>query len=187
MNKGVLNSVGSAIEDIASSIAKSDWYAAVKPKGLDAEVASYVARSPKYLDSIAQQEIRDTFSGHMTDDIEAAIKQINAKNLESSIDEHLKDMEGVPDAIIDVVKERASAALKDVNGDKIASRMTKTERIMTMPKAYFNPEDAKVKSTRIKTAVAAYAGVAIGGRYLSGGTLTTDNYGRKDIAGVPFL
>lgn len=52
---------------------------------------------------------------------------------------------------------------------------------------YFSNPDKKIKNTRIATAAATYAGVTIGGRYLSGGTLTSDNYGQKDIAGIPFL
>lgn len=187
MNKGVLNSVGASIEDVAGSIAKSDWYAAVKPKSMQDELASYVARSPKYLNDIAQNEVRATFGTHLTDDIEAAIKQINAKNLEASIDEQFKDMGDIPESMLEMIKKRASMAIQDVNGGEVTKRMSSLERAWAIPKAYFNPEDAKVKSTRIKTAVAAYAGIAIGGRYLSGGTLTTDNYGRKDIAGVPFL
>ena len=55
------------------------------------------------------------------------------------------------------------------------------------PQAYFKNPDKKVRNTRIGTAVGAYAALSVGGRYLQGGTLTTDQYGRKDIAGIPFL
>lgn len=47
--------------------------------------------------------------------------------------------------------------------------------------------DAEHGASRIKTAAAAGAGVAIGARLLSGGTLTQTNTGQRDIAGVPFI
>lgn len=56
-----------------------------------------------------------------------------------------------------------------------------------MPVAYFNNPDKTIRDSRIKTAIGGYATLAIGGRIMSGGSLTADSYGRKDIAGVPFL
>lgn len=52
---------------------------------------------------------------------------------------------------------------------------------------YFGHPDAKVRQRRITAVAGTYAGVAVGGRLLSGGTLTEDNYGRRDIAGIPFI
>ena len=54
-------------------------------------------------------------------------------------------------------------------------------------KTYFNNPDPKIRQQRIAAVAGTYGAVAIGGRYLSGGTVTRDNYGRKDIAGVPFI
>lgn len=67
---------------------------------------------------------------------------------------------------------------------KEASILTK---LVETPKAYFTNPDKDIRNTRIKTAVAGYAAASVGGRYLSGGTLTRDSYGRNDIAGVPFI
>ena len=36
-------------------------------------------------------------------------------------------------------------------------------------------------------AITAYAGIAVGGRLLNGGSLTTNNRGERDIAGIPFI
>lgn len=36
-------------------------------------------------------------------------------------------------------------------------------------------------------AVGLYAGVTVGGRLLSGGTLTTNSRGERDIVGIPFI
>lgn len=61
------------------------------------------------------------------------------------------------------------------------------ERVTTIPQAYFTNPDKDIRKARITTTVVGYAGLAVGGRYLSGGTLTRDSYGRNDIAGVPFV
>lgn len=60
-------------------------------------------------------------------------------------------------------------------------------KYFNMPRAYFDVTDDSIKKARIATAVGGYAAVSVGGRYLSGGTLTRDNYWQKDIAGVPFF
>lgn len=40
---------------------------------------------------------------------------------------------------------------------------------------------------RLAAVGAAYAGVNVAGRYISGGTLTRNNDGERDIAGIPFI
>jgi hypothetical protein len=189
MNGKVLNSLGAGIDDVAASIAKSDWYKSVIPKNMNSELASYVAGSPKITSAMAQDSVRDTLKSRMdiTPEIEEAIQKISAENIDETVDAALKDIGNIPDAVADIMKQRANDSVTNIDGSKIVRKMTKTERYMNMPKAYFSHPDKKVRDTRIATAAAAYAGVAIGGRYLSGGTLTSDNYGRKDIAGVPFL
>lgn len=51
---------------------------------------------------------------------------------------------------------------------------------------YLNP-DKKTRNTRIAASVGTVSAVSVGGRFLSGGTLTRDQYGQKDIAGIPFI
>lgn len=53
--------------------------------------------------------------------------------------------------------------------------------------AYFTNPDKAIRNTRIAAAAGAYGGVAIASRYMNGGTLTRDQYGRRDIAGIPFI
>ena len=65
--------------------------------------------------------------------------------------------------------------------------MSIPDKIMKYPQAYFKNPDKEIRNTRIGTAVGVYTALSVGGRYLQGGTLTTDEYGRKDIAGIPFL
>lgn len=54
-----------------------------------------------------------------------------------------------------------------------------------MAKGYFG--DETYGKTRIKTAVGVGAATAVGVRYLSGGNLTTNTQGERDIAGIPFI
>ena len=54
-------------------------------------------------------------------------------------------------------------------------------------KTYFNNPDPKIKQQRITAVAGTYGTLAVGGRLLSGGTITEDNYGRRDIAGIPFI
>lgn len=189
MNGKILNNLGAGIDDVAASIAKSDWYKSVVPKNINSELASYVAGSPKMTSAMAQDSVRDALKSRMeiTPEIEEAIQKISSDNLDESVDAALNDIGNIPDAVADIMKKRANESVSNIDGSKIVRKMTKTERYMNIPKAYFSHPDKKVRDTRIATAAAAYAGVTIGGRYLSGGTLTSDNYGRKDIAGVPFL
>lgn len=61
------------------------------------------------------------------------------------------------------------------------------KKMIMYPKAYYSNPDKKIRNTRIAATAGAVGAVAVGGRYLSGGTLTTDRYGQKDIVGIPFI
>lgn len=52
---------------------------------------------------------------------------------------------------------------------------------------YFNHPDKAIKEQRIAAVAGAYAGVSVGTRLLSGGSITHDEYGQRDIAGIPFI
>ena len=52
-------------------------------------------------------------------------------------------------------------------------------------KGYFG--DEVYGKARRQTAIVGAAGIGIGGRYLSGGNLTTNAQGERNIAGVPFI
>ena len=53
--------------------------------------------------------------------------------------------------------------------------------------AYYLSPDKKTRNTRIAATVGTISAVSVGGRFLSGGTLTRDQYGQKNIAGIPFI
>ena len=54
-------------------------------------------------------------------------------------------------------------------------------------KDYFFSGDMGTNAMRWGAAATAYGGVAVGTRVLTGGSATTNNQGRRDIAGIPFI
>lgn len=86
-----------------------------------------------------------------------------------------------------IVKPQVANDVHGLNAETVIPGIGMGNYILNVPRAYYSNPDPKIRNTRIAATVGAYAGVAIGGRYLSGGTLTTDSYGRKDIAGIPFI
>ena len=74
--------------------------------------------------------------------------------------------------------DSVNSALKEVTGkDKMG--------YLKFAQGYFG--DKTYGKTRVKAAVGAYAAGAVGTRYLSGGSLTSNAQGERDIAGIPFI
>ena len=109
-------------------------------------------------------------------------KKINIKSFEADIDKLELD-ENTSNTLKRVTKNIIEKEQKNVDVES----MSIPDKIMKYPQAYFKNPDKEIRNTRIGTTVGAYTALSVGGRYLQGGTLTTDQYGRKDIAGIPFL
>lgn len=115
---------------------------------------------------------------------EALIKNFDINNAEQSLTEILKEV-GINS---EPIKEKTMSEInKRINhaGEQVINN-SNAFKTFDVP-AYFLDKDKKTVATRIGTTVAGIGTVNIAGRYLSGGTLTTDRYGRKDIAGIPFV
>lgn len=52
---------------------------------------------------------------------------------------------------------------------------------------YFGDPVGGMGRTRAITTAGAYAGVSVGGRVVSGGSITRNSDGERDIAGIPFI
>ena len=76
---------------------------------------------------------------------------------------------------------------KPIDREKAINSIGKNKKMIVYPKTYYSNPDKTIKNTRIAATAGAVGAIAVGGRYLSGGTLTTDRYGQKDIAGIPFI
>lgn len=91
-------------------------------------------------------------------------------------------------SIDDVVSMNEQAnSLISGSSDDIKNVIGKVNYYGNMGKAYFHPQSKKVLRDRVAAAAGIYAGVNIGGRVIQGGSITRDEYGQKDIAGIPFV
>lgn len=80
-----------------------------------------------------------------------------------------------------------SIAEKGFNG---ANPLDKAKMIGSGIADYYNPlsdQSVATKALRYGATAGAVSAGAVGARYISGGTMTEDKDGNKDIAGVPFL
>ena len=199
VNNKILNTVGSKIQDIASSVANSKWAESIIPsvQELNQTMVKNISSSKKFLDKQAQlgaKEALEKIGNIPKEEAEKISKTVSSKNLDKSI-EDLRDTvsKKIPkdkniDNVLNAVKKRAEKTMsKEPDLESILQTMNPIEKYANYPKAYFTNPDKKVRNTRIGTAIGAYTALSVGGRYLQGGTLTTDQYGRKDIAGIPFL
>ena len=191
--------VGTKVQDVAKSI-----IGRLTPTvdELNETMVKNISSSSKYLDSQAQlggTQALERAAGISNDEATGIAKNISAKNLDESIESLRDDISKIIsddtdiDKVLAAMKSRSS---KNIEAEPSVESVTENmksvlgvpvEKYEQYAKAYFTNPDKQIKNTRIAAATTAYAGIAIGGRYLSGGTLTTDSYGRKDIAGVPFL
>ena len=88
---------------------------------------------------------------------------------------------------IDHYKKVIGGAFKDTTPVDVYSKLGPVDKAFSNVKTYFTTPDKQVRTTRILTAVGAYETMAIGNRVLNGGSITRDQYGQKDLAGVPFI
>lgn len=130
-------------------------------------------------------KLKKMFAKGKWGDAEGLKKKVSSIIGEDS--EIYKDFVGSLDASLDKLKPET------FTGNNVAGRIGTLNYIFNAPKAYFNPLDEAgklnkdVARTRKLTAFGAYAGVTVGGRFVKGGSLTKDQYGQKDIAGIPFI
>ena len=91
----------------------------------------------------------------------------------------------------DMFNQRRVAALAD--GGK--TRKKEYAEAMKQPakdlrrgvKSYYTDGDGWQKAARYGATGAALGTAAVGARYMTGGTATTNNRGQRDIAGIPFI
>lgn len=194
MNKAALNQFGTSIIDVAKSIAK-DVYPGGKElvNELQSTIAKNISSSPNFTTRQAQNGVQTILQRLDIDDANDILKAVDGKNVDGSIDALRSKLDGKVasekmDGVIEAMKKEAH---REMSTPVDFQSAIKTTHKITEPyhyaKAYYTNPDKRVRNTRIGATAAAVGTVAIGGRYLSGGTLTTDNYGRKDIAGIPFL
>lgn len=182
--------LGASIQDLAASIA---GYLKPQAGELHNTVAEMLKNNKQYQKTVAVEGMEAALTvAHVDEDVIKEItKNMKGKTYESAIDSVTKQVEAATDipvkTILDKAKQKSGQILESASPDEALQEKNKFERYINYPQAYFNSPDFKTNAVRMGTAVGTYAGAAVGGRYLSGGTLTTDNYGQKNIAGIPFI
>lgn len=192
MNNKVLNTVGAKIQDVASSVINSKWAQNVIPttNELNKTIANNVKLSSSLQNESIQKGIATMLQGINVPETEAikVAKGIKVSNYSDAINSLGDNISDYTDKPVDKIKERAKSIVEEEISKGIDPDMiSKKDKILRYPGAYFMNSDKKIRNTRYATAIGTYAGVAVGGRYLTGGTITHDSYGRKDIAGIPFI
>lgn len=180
---------GATIQEIAASMANS-----LIPKNNELlnTTAELFKQSRKYQAQVAKDELTSTLKKADVEDnvIKGITDSMKGKNYEEMIDSVSGDITNAgtsAETITEMAKKKASGVISSANPETILRHANAFEKYSTYPQAYFNSPDKKINNTRIGAAVGTYVGTTVGARYLSGGNLTTDSYGRKDIVGIPFL
>lgn len=191
--KKMMSGLTKGAKELAEEIAGSNFGKTIFPgkEALINELNTTIAQDEKFVSSIikedVQKQIARSLNGVLGFDAEEANKiatSISPDNFSNDID----NLSGkIGEENVEKLKKVTENTINKAKQNIDTSDLSIPDKIMKYPKAYFSNPDKNIRNTRIATAAATYAGVTVGGRYLSGGTLTTDSYGRKDIAGVPFL
>ena len=204
-------SLGKTIDELAAEIASSKYFKTIFPgkKEIIQEFNETLNKNQKLKISLKDNEIHDIIQNEIKStasflksnglsDVDLDEKSIDKlansmRNTDYSdesfnkLNEALKE-KGFEDNAINVTMDEIKKRTSEILSQDITTKdIPDVHKPMYYTKAYFSNPDKSIKNTRINTAIGAYAAINVGGRYLSGGTLTRDEYGRKDIAGIPFL
>lgn len=187
------------IQDVASSIAKTDTYKRLIPGKDDfvKELGENFKNSMTFKTFQAQDAARSVLAEHIPD-VKARDRIVSSirgndisgsmEKVEEALNKHFEGTNVDTNTILNNMKKEAEReAARKVSTEEAYRSMHIADKIIRSPGAYFNPADKATRNTRIGAAAVGYGGVAVAGRYLQGGTLTRDSYGRRDIAGVPFI
>lgn len=163
---------------------------------MSASALSHLGRDAVNSDmgSIAKRLIKDGMAegGVLAGEAEAMKQVLKEGNLDSLIDHASRvAAKGADDGVY-------KAAIDKFNSKRaLYENFKKAGMTEEAASAYFGRESGvgvlrtaqgfMSNPTRAKVAVGAYAGAAVGARVLSGGSLTTNNRGERDIVGVPFI
>lgn len=200
--------IGNKVDDILDSVVSSDFIRSLKPTMAELNnTMAQMAQKDKIwhltqtMTGSANANIQENLNGivpqlvqsfNLGDDFTKVAKGITQGN----VDESFKKLHAMAngnaalDKKIDYMRKQVDSAIKDagsISGDNVKDTVGTINYIANMPKAYFGHPDDQIRKTRVNAAIGAYAAATVGTRIMSGGSLTTDSYGRKDIAGVPFI
>ena len=134
---------------------------------------------------------------NISDDVSNAFKTFEKSKLDDNAIQELEKALRKDKTFSDLdIVDETMGDIKSYVGKYKSSKKVTTDDVQNLKwyqkakeytSAYYLSPDKKTRNTRIAATVGTASALAVGGRYLSGGTLTTDRYGQKDIAGIPFI
>lgn len=197
--------------DLVSHIQSSQFVKNVLPDGetFGKELGAYIESNQAVKASLIREELNQAVgvaaqpflrkAGVSEDDIAAVNIQL-AKALEGTdySDKALETLaeimqkHNVDQAKFEAFKKIASQNVQDTFSAKhIEDIQPSVVEGVFHPKryaaTYFGNPDKTIKRQRIAAVAGSYVGVSVGARLLQGGNLTHDEYGQKNIAGIPFI
>lgn len=203
---GLIKKGVQSINNIAEAVCGAEYWRKIAPgmEQLQKEVGEHMARNGMAAKSYTEDAIREASDKIARGIYSAQSKDINTQEFKDFIGDISKKISS-GSSIDDILEEhKAAFGGRDITkfkesvakslGNQVESSPEQTyknanvlEKLVETPKAYFTNPDKDIRKARIIGTGVMYAGAAVGSRYLTGGTLTRDSYGRKDIAGVPFV
>lgn len=189
-----------------SKIKESNIYKTIIPgkKQLTEEVATRMSGktiidSAGIKDDIDNKLLKDYIDAgiNISDDVSNAFKTFEKSKLDDNAIQELEKALRKDKTFSDLdIVDETIGGIKSYAGKHKSSKNVTTDDVQNLKwyqkakeytSAYYLSPDKKTRNTRIAATVGTASALAVGGRYLSGGTLTTDRYGQKDIAGIPFI
>lgn len=187
LNKGIAKRVANKQPVIADVIDE-------KVDTINKAINSSLKGKEKVVNKIKQDVANELDTKHITrknieSKLENVLSNIDESNLSKEDKEKISSLaKGAKDWMGDVPKAKKKDILnrlEEINGGTDLENKLEyyTDGILT----YFNNIDKEVNQHRLIAGMGAYEATAIITRHLNGGNATTDPYGRKNIAGIPFM
>ena len=197
-------SVAKAIS--GSKITESNIYKTIIPgkKQLTEEVATRMSgktiiNSAGIKEDIDNKLLKDYIDAgiNISDDVSNAFKTFEKSKLDDNAIQELEKALRKDKTFSDLdIVDETMGDIKSCVGKYKSSKNVTTDDVQNLKwyqkakeytSAYYLSPDKKTRNTRIAATAGTVSAVSVGGRFLSGGTLTRDQYGQKDIAGIPFI
>lgn len=197
-------SVAKAIS--GSKITESNIYKTIIPgkKQLTEEVATRMSgktiiNSAGIKADIDNKLLKDYIDAgiNISDDVSNAFKTFEKSKLDDNAIQELEKALRKDKTFSDLdIVDETMGDIKSYVGKYKSSKNVTTDDVQNLKwyqkakeytSAYYLSPDKKTRNTRIAATAGTVSAVSVGGRFLSGGTLTRDQYGQKDIAGIPFI
>lgn len=161
------------------------YQAALNRKLPESTDATYLSMKQDKIDKMGMQSARGSQRAANTSQRHIDMAETERRRLKTAAEN--PEFRGADGKLSKAGYENVAAQQREAYLGQIRNRTDARNGMIDEAKHYFTGGDFTQNAARIGAATAAYGGVAVGTRYLSGGSATTNNQGRRDIAGIPFI